>query len=249
MRLLTILPAIAIAFSASLTNAAIVYTDATIANTTLATGDALTFSPGTEGDGLWNSRSFGNGVAVITSNESPEDAPRLRTTIGGLTVGQDYDVFAYFWGAGGGQLWRGRAGLVDVAGDLQGYNTNHFNGSSFLPMTAVTSPSNTGATVLNQSTLSTADGAGIENGGYFANSVLTEQADRRLYEVSLGTVTADGAGTISVFVDDLANTSNGNRTWYDGVGTQVTAIPEPTSVAFLALGSLGMISLRRRRKA
>lgn len=224
----------------------VVYLDADQSNTLLTDGSGLTFSPGTEGDDLWNSRAFGNGGTVITSNEASEDAPRLETTISGLTAGETYDVYAYFWGAGNTQLWRGRAGLIDTAGDLQGYNTAHFNGSSFLPMTYVTSPPL--ASSINPGPLSTADGAGFENGGYFSGSVLTEEADRRLFEISLGTAVADASGNISVFIDDLANTSSGNRTWYDGVGSQlVVAVPEPGTAGILMLAGLFAVGSRRRK--
>lgn len=230
--------------------ASVTYVDADVTgNTTLADGTALVdgsvgyVDPNSDGDNLWGLRPpFGNSSAILEGGIG-EDAPRLRTTITGLTTGESYNVFAYFWGAGGTSpsgLWRGRASLTDDAGELQGYNTVHFTGSSFLPMTAVTSVSRLDAE--NLDTLSTADGSGFENGGYFSNTVLTEESDRRLYQVSLGTVLA-GSTEINVFIDDLSGQGQGNRTWYDGVGFE--QIPEP-SVSLL--GALGGLALLRRRR-
>ncbi|MCA9258130.1 MAG: hypothetical protein KDA61_02965 [Planctomycetales bacterium] len=49
-----------------------------------------------------------------------EDAPRLATTVTGLTA-DTYDVYAYFWVAGG--LWNLRAGLEDSAAPLPVYGS------------------------------------------------------------------------------------------------------------------------------
>ena len=215
-------------------DAAVTYVDADVStNTTFADGSPLSngtgyADPNNDGDDLWGLRGFGNGSSILQGGIG-ENAPRLRTTIStGLTVGETYEVFAYFWGAGGSGsdgLWRGRASLTNDAGDLQGYNTVHFSGSSFIPMTAVTSVSRPDA--LNLDTLSTADGGGIENGGYFSNTVTTEESDRRLYQLNLGTVVVGGSGSIDIFIDDLADTAQGNRTWYDGVGFELTTPFDP----------------------
>ncbi|MFK7769516.1 MAG: PEP-CTERM sorting domain-containing protein [Mariniblastus sp.] len=246
MKFVFVLPAMFIAAMAMTAQADVTYVDATAANTTLADGSAFSFGNGTDADDLWNNRGFGNDGGVITSNDNgnSEDAPRLRTTMSGLVAGQTHDVYAYFWGAGSNQNWRGRASLTDDAGALPGYNTNHFTASSFSPMTYVTSESNDGS--INPGPLSTADANGVENGGYFSNSVLTEEQDRRLYSVFLGSVAADGTGNINVFIDDLENTSGANRTWYDGVGFE--AVPEPGSGLVLLITGLAAISTRRRKR-
>jgi hypothetical protein len=223
--------------------AAITYVDADPnANTTLADGTALPgLATSATADNQWDLRGFANGATIFASNDAGgEDAPRIRTTISGLTPGQDYTISAYFWGADN-QLWRGRVGLADGAGELQGYNSSHFVGSSFVPMTEVADGSN-GDDVDNPGPVTTADAGGVENGGYFAGSVLASESDRFLAEVGLGVATADANGEIWVYVDDLANTSNANRTWYDGVGYEV--VPEPGSLALLGLG--GLFLARRR---
>ena len=223
----------------------IIYVDADASNTTLADGSPLSGGVTTAGaaDGLWRERAFGNSASIFESNASGgEDAPRLRTTISGLTVGETYEVFAYFWG-GGNALWRGRVSLTDEAGDLPGYNTSHFSGSSFSPMSGLTSFV-AGDSGLNPGPLWTATG-GVVDSGYFTGTVISEEADRRLYQVSLGEVIATSS-SIDVFIDDLANTAQANRTWYDGVGFQVSAVPEPSSLTVIALGAIGLIVRRRR---
>lgn len=231
-------------------NADITYIDADTSNTTLADGTALVdgsvgITSAGAADDLWRVRAFGNGASIFESNASgAEDAVRLRTSMSGLTIGETYDVYAYFWGAGTG-LWRGRTSLTDDAGELAGYNAVHFTGSSFSPMSALTSFTANDAGE-NPGPLWTATG-GIVDPGFFVGTVISEESDRRLYQVSLGQVVATGS-SIDVYIDDLANTDQSNRTWYDGVGHQLlVAVPEPTSFAVLALGAIGSLVVRRRR--
>jgi hypothetical protein len=207
--------------------AAITYVDASPDNTTLADGTAYTPTAAlVNNDDLWSSRPFGNGATVYTANDSNaipgENAPMLRTTIGGLTVGATYNLYVYFWGGGndaptGNQRWDIQAGLTSTT--LTFHDTQNSTNLGHLT-------------------------TGVNPATYFTNDplVVVSDSDRRLYQVSLGTAVADGSGNINIFIDDAPG--NANRTWYDGVGFQL--IPEP-SVALL--GAIGLLGLLRRRRA
>ena len=45
------------------------------------------------------------------------------------------------------------------------------------------------------------------------------------------------------FIDDLANTSEANRIWCDGMGF---AIPEPATVGLIGILGAGVVFVRRR---
>lgn len=204
----------------------VTYVDAAPSNTTLSDGTPYQPRPdGTNGtDDLWEERPGGNASTVYDSNsEGPEDAPRLRTRVCQLTFGEEYEVFAYFW-AGSNDWWKGRASLVNTSGDLPLYSTNVTGGGDpAAPMTALTklvTPNNG----LNPGPISTSSG-GFENGGYFANSVLTETGNLVLYQVSLGVAVANRAGCLEVFIDDFAGGSSEHRVWYDGLGFRVKREP------------------------
>jgi len=209
----------------------ITYVDATTSNTTLADGTPYTPTAALiNDDNQWSNRAFGNGGTVYTANDSNatpgEDAPVLRTRLTGLADGT-YNVYAYFWAGGndapvGNQRWDIRAGLTASSLTDFFFNTDTANG----PLG------------YNALRLSTADPAVV-----FSNTVLITDADRRLYQASLGTATVSGgSGIIDIFIDDLPG--NVNRTWYDGVGFSV--VPEPSSVFVLGLGLVGVV-LRRRK--
>lgn len=78
------------------------------------------------------------------------------------------------------------------------------------------------------------NGAGPSTGGNITS-----------YGVLLGTVEVGADGEI---VWTINNPGAGDRTWYEGVGFEAVAIPEPSSLAALALIGGGMMSRRRRRK-
>lgn len=228
------LPGLSLLFlGASMAHGQITYVDADpSSNTTLADGSALQdethySSTLNDADGLWNLRSFANESTIFASNDSgAEDCPRLRTTVAGLEAGTTYNVYVYFWGATGAN-WRLRAGLENLAGELDGYNSAHTTTSSFATSSYLTD--NVGGSNLNPGPLTTATDSdpAIENGGYFSGSVETAEGNRSLYQVLLGQVTSTD-GTLSVYVDDLANQSSVNRTWFDGVGYQAVSEPSLT---------------------
>lgn len=232
---------VATAFLNCSLNADVIFVDADVnSNTTLADGTAMVdgvhyLVDNVTSDGLWDVRSFGNNATVISSNNaggSNEDAPELRTTISGLVSGETYEIFTYFWGST--RSWRGRTGLASAGGSLPGYNTNHFAGSSYDPMSWITNNVSGGD---NPQTTFT-----------FDSSAMTEEGGRALYEVHLGQVLADVNGEIQVFIDDHPNTNSNNRTWYDGVGYQISSVPEPSSALALTC-VLGVAISRRRRKS
>lgn len=212
----------ALAASAAL-SAQITYVDAdTNTNTTRADGTSYTPQLSTSGtDNEWALRPFANGGTILSTHDvasSTEDAPMLRTTITGLVPGLPHMIYTYWWG-GANVAWRGRC-LVDTvqpAPELPGYNSVHFTGSVFAPMTplAFDAPLGVGQTALGL----VYDAAGMETTNHFANAVMIQEGNRWLYEVPLGTYVPDGNGEIQVYVDDLAGAqSTSNRTWYDGVG-------------------------------
>lgn len=101
-------------------------------NTTFTNGSTFTPTTATSGtDGLWRLRTLGNGATAFESGGditttgnaaggNNEDAVRLLTTISGLTPGRRHHVYVYFWNAGT-QVWRIRAGLTNVPGELPAY--------------------------------------------------------------------------------------------------------------------------------
>jgi len=173
-------------------------TDGPTGNTRVADGgefNAVKTSP-LGNDNLWTLRPFANGGTVFTANDGmppgPEDAPGLVTTISGLTPGERYVVYAYFWSDQ--HNWHLQAALSPPDGSTASV-------SAFKP-----------------STNARAKPAVKDR---FASTVLVTEANRILQQAPLGQAAADGHGEIRVWIDDLANTVSANRTWYDGVGYAV----------------------------
>lgn len=119
----------------------VTYIDANQSNTTEADNSPFTptdpsGSPGV-GDDQWHEfTEYGNEGSCYTSNESPEDAPMLKTTISGMSDGT-YDVFAYFW-CGPSENW-GVAGGFSTS-DILYFNrqsSQHTEESDFLGSVSV----------------------------------------------------------------------------------------------------------------
>jgi hypothetical protein len=231
-------------------SAQITYVDGTSGasgNTALAAGGV--FSPplnGTTGlDDQWEERTtFGSGGNIFESNgeAAGEDAPRLVTTISGLTTGISYDIYAYFWSPNDvNQAWGLRAGLVNSGGDLTLYGRDNSNVDTDTDGFQVTYD------VIVPQVNSTA--------GFTVAPTLISEGNRLLWQAHLGAGVADGSGQINVFIDDFAMTglqappdgpaTVNNRTWYDGVG--YAAVPEPSVVALGGLGLACLLAFARRR--
>jgi hypothetical protein len=216
----------AAALAASLTAQA-TYVDAVAgSNTTLADGSPFTPVLGSPvgTDNLWTERVFANGGTIYESNGQAgtgEDAPMLKTTINGLIPGIGYVIYGYFWGVDNA-TWRGRALPSDTqpTPEIPGYNTRHFTGSAFAPMRPLAAGTPLGTAGYPSLELAR-DAANFESSGHFTNQVLLQEGNRWLHQVFLGVHQANGTGEIDVYIDDLAFTSNANRTWYDGVGYEL----------------------------
>ncbi len=215
--LFRLIPAAALWLStSSATRADLIYVDASTSNTTLANGSA--FNPplnGTTGnDNNWEQRTtFGSGGNIFEAGgEQPaENAPELKTTLTGLTPGASYNVFAYFWDpTSTAEDWNIRAGNTANPGA----NTLFSAADSTGDLTS------TASVLASTQTFSTAP------------TVLAESS-RALLAASIGTLTADSGGQISVYIDDRnAATSVNLRTWYDGLAYEPAAAA-PNNVTYV----------------
>ncbi|MCU0863434.1 MAG: hypothetical protein MUC36_06565 [Planctomycetes bacterium] len=209
----------------SLLSAQVVYVDADAStNTTNADGTPLVPVVGAiANDNQWQQRQFANGGTILSSNDfttGSEDCPMLRTTISGLTPTLPYFVYGYQWNTQVDQ-WRLRLNVdtQQPTAPLQLWHTRG-SGSPMSTPLAFNAPSNSVANLGLQF-----DAAGMETSGHFANPVMIKEGNRWLFEVPLGTFTADLNGQIHVYVDDDPTSGNFNRNWYDGVGYEPAPMP------------------------
>jgi hypothetical protein len=188
----------------------IVYTDASLSNTTRHDGQPLAPAPqGTPTpDDNWELRLFGNNATVFESNaDGPEDAPLLKTTLTGLTPLADYILYAYFWSDG--RDWRLKATTRLTANTIPTQPLSHFASTGNAGRTATLAPPSIPAD--------------------FATQPLITEGNRTLRQAPLGKFTSDSAGNLSVFIDDLALANEANRTWYDGIGHKPALTLAPTA--------------------
>jgi hypothetical protein len=237
-------------------------------NTALAAGGV--FSPplnGTTGlDNQWEERTtFANGGNVFESQgEGPavgENAPRLVTTISGLTAGKPYKMYAFFWSPNDiNQSWLLRAGLANPGGDLPSWG--RLNNDAGTNPTGVVAADGDSFPVIPDTfapfpALGPADfanpGAVLAGTTTQAGKTVIVESNRFVWLATLGYAVADGNGEARVYIDDYVLTGgappNGpqtvnNRTWYDGVGYEL--VPEPTSVILFGLALSAVLIVRRK---
>ena len=193
----------------------IVYVDASPDNTSAWNGNMYdAWNP--DGGTNWTVRS-GSGIGgVVYQSDYYADTVRLKTTLSGLPNGY-YNVYAYFWAAGGAANWRLGASLQESPeGELPLFHQADY-------------PADTDLHVYYE------DGVGALPWGNFSNptpnpfistnlltnpfgsdAILLANNDTRLIQVYLGTV----SGTeITVYLDDdISADSQLYRTWYEGIG-------------------------------
>jgi len=162
------------------------------------------------------------------------DAPMLRTTVGGLKPLTDYQAFGFFWIAGfttddaeptGDNQWDIRLGCGKAK--MLGYGHRDNAG---LPGTIGRRDKGEGAIRQMDAPLRPAKG-----------ELLDRDGDRRLFRAPLGCERTDAKGTLVVYVDDQAGDANEGRTCYDGIGV----MPASTK-ADVGSGSPGALHLAVR---
>jgi hypothetical protein len=256
--------------------APITYVDATDGaggNTALAAGgvwNPTTSSTDTGVDNIWRKRSgLANGGTVYEASGQggpagappSENAERLVTTISGLTSGQSYKLYAFFWSPNDiNQQWLLRAGLTNSGGDLDSWtrlNNDAVNNSAGVVVASGSSFPITPDHLAPFPAMGAADFANpaalLSGTATQAGKTVIAESSRYLWQAAVGTAVADANGEAKVYIDDYvlsggipptgAQTVN-NRTWFDGVGYEL--VPEPATLVVLFLG-LPVLALGRQR--
>jgi hypothetical protein len=189
------------AFLAGSANAAITYVDAVdgASGNTFETGSTLADTNWSSATGsnqdLWQERpNFANNGNIFQAWFS-NGVPEITTEITGLSDGL-YNVWVFFWDAGGSNTWGIDAGLT--SGSLDRYS---FDGAG-----DTSSPVAAGTLIFTDTVL------------------VTEGTDRTMYGVNLGQASVSGGSAIEVFVDGSVPGFD-ERVWYDGVGYEVVPEP------------------------
>jgi hypothetical protein len=237
--------------SASLGTATVTYVDASSSNTTnYNTGSSTDwYTSAGAADGLWRERAFANNNTIYETNATGgEDAVGLVTVVTGLTVGETYSLFAYFWSDAANWRLKASTTATPPIGDNTSVSFSRSGTATSanapeVPAGGRDSGDNLGVTWTGTGTIGGGDAVWTSD-AYFTGGVLVGEGNRTLFEADLGTAVADANGDIKIYIDDVANTSSSNRTWYDGVGYE--AVPEPSTFSLLAL-ALGAFFVRRRR--
>jgi hypothetical protein len=191
----------------------------------------------TNSDSLWGFRPEGaafGGFATVYESQL-ENAPELQVSItSGLTPNASYDVYVAYWSDQ--TEWGIRAGFASNAGANPLFNRTGVEG---------------GAAGLGASSLvwssppidNPRDAANGDPNSPFVNGVQGGTATQNMYLGLVGTMNASVTGQISVFVDDVGNTTDGNRrSWFDGLAF----VPTGTSVVVGAVVNrdTGQITIR-----
>lgn len=191
----------------STAQAAITYVDATASNSTV-NGNPMVLEPAggynievaTSSVSFWRQRAFANGGTILAAPSSDTHTDVLNTSVTGLVAGT-YRVYAYFW-----DQTVNAASEWDLAAQLNtGTTLDRYSGSATDVM--------------------------IASSQTFTASVLTaEGGDRAMYAIDLGTFTGTGF-TVNASQGTAGDALGGGvtdfRSWYDGVGYEFVAVPEP----------------------
>jgi autotransporter-associated beta strand protein len=236
------------------------YTDANwvaAGNTVVASDGSLVTlaAANTQPSALWSPRNpFANGGSILQGRVENlgDSAPTLKTTINGLTPGQQYDVLVNYWTDGSG--WQIQAG--DSAGTLSVFNVGNSTNTAGLTYTSAVITAEGNRTMWGAPLTLTANGSGqievfvdeASSGGaapfpartwYDGVSIASQSVVAQSFTIS-GDL-ALSAGSTALFdiassgVSDLL-TITGNLGVANGFVLQVVLDPS-VSVASLAAGN------------